>query len=246
MSIARQVVRIPARSPDESHAPLFQLSGPWATRGSKPPCARTANTPPVDGQPAGPPTADAGSATPTIAASSAATNWVITETRKMPRIASVAPTTNRGRDRAGRVRRLAAGPADHDQVAQDQPAEGQQRDRDQHHRAVEGPGDAVVQRVDRREELAPQVVEGRAVGVADAVRIPDGEVADRVAQERDVADRGLSGGRLHGRRSRDARVPAPPDRSARVRARGPRAAPGPARPVAPARSRPHPSAGSGG
>ena len=36
--------------------------------------------------------------------------------------------------------------------------------------------------VDRREELAPQVVEGRAVGVADAVRVPDGEVADRVAQ----------------------------------------------------------------
>src|SRR5450759_3460916 len=94
--MARQVVRTPASSPEESHDPLFQFPGPWATLGSKPPCWRTVKTPPVDGQPAGPPTAVVGSATPTLAASSAATNSAITDTRKMPRIASVAATTKRG------------------------------------------------------------------------------------------------------------------------------------------------------
>ena len=95
-SIWRQVTSTPARSPTDSQAPSFQLSGPWPTRGSKPPFCRTANTPPPAGQASGPPTACPGSETPIIAASRAVTNWARTLTRKMPRIESVVATTNRG------------------------------------------------------------------------------------------------------------------------------------------------------
>ena len=60
--------------------------------------------------------------------------------------------------------------------------------------------DDVRQRVERREEWPLQVLEARPVGVADAVRVPDRQVADRVADDRQVAarkrrDLGLGNGR---------------------------------------------------
>ena len=82
--------------PAESQAPVFQLPGPWFTFESKPAFWRTWKTPPAAGQASGPPTALPGIETWTIARSVAATNCARTETRKIPRTDSVAPTTKRG------------------------------------------------------------------------------------------------------------------------------------------------------
>ena len=82
--------------PADSQAPSFQLFGPSGMRGSNETFWRTAKTPPEAGQASGPPTALPGMATPIMARSVAMMNWAKTETRKMPRTESVAPTTKRG------------------------------------------------------------------------------------------------------------------------------------------------------
>src|SRR6266545_7528603 len=96
LTIWRNVTRIVATSPVDSHAPSFQLLGPSLIRGSKLAFWRTWNTPPEAGHASDPPTALPGIETPTMARSVAITNWAKTEARKMPRTDSVAPTTKRG------------------------------------------------------------------------------------------------------------------------------------------------------
>jgi hypothetical protein len=85
-----------ASMPADSQAPVFQLFGPWLRFESKAPFCRTWKTPPAAGQASGPPTAFPGIETWTIARSVAATNCARTETRKIPRTDSIAPTTKRG------------------------------------------------------------------------------------------------------------------------------------------------------
>ena len=55
-----------------------------------------------------------------------------------------------GRHRADGVGRLARGPADHDEIAQDHAAQGYERDRDQEDLAIEVGDRLVAHRVERR------------------------------------------------------------------------------------------------
>ena len=91
--------------------------------------------------------------------------------------------------RPGGVRRLAAGGAGHDQVAQGEAAHREQRDRDQEHRPVQVRGRLVAEGIEGREEPAPEVLERGPVRVAHPIRVPDREIADRVTDERDVPPR---------------------------------------------------------
>ena len=97
------------------------------------------------------------------------------------------PDDEAGRHRSDRVGRLAGGPAHHDQVAQDQPAQGDERDREDEHPTIEVGDGRVGHRIERRKEVALEVVEIRSARVADHVRVPNREVVDWIADERDVA-----------------------------------------------------------
>src|SRR5450759_4849312 len=148
-----------AASPAASQAPSFQLFGPSLIRGSKLAFWRTAKTPPDAGQASAPPTALPGMETPTIARSVAMTNWGDDRGEEDPEDRERRADDEAGRDGPGGVGRLPRRPARHDEIAEDHPAEGEERDREEQDLAVQGLDHVVGHRVDRRQGSPAQAVE---------------------------------------------------------------------------------------
>ena len=224
-SIWRKVRITAASRPADSQAPVFQLPGPWFTCESKPRVLEDLE--------------DAARRRPGIGSADGVAGDRDLDHREVgggdelredrdeedPEDRERRADDEPRRHGADGVRRLAAGPADHDEVAQDQTAEGDERDRQDEHPAVQVGHGRVGHRVERRQEVALEVPDVRVAGVVDHVRVPDREVVDRVADERDVAlairagqRRGRRRWRLGGGRRTD-QMAGEPERRGRTRPR---------------------------